>query len=74
MVIPDCPSGPAEILERGRYGPLVRVGDDEALASAIERTLDAPPQPDRLRARAAEFSVDRSAAEYLRVLCADRTP
>lgn len=73
VVSTDCPSGPAEILERGRYGPLVRVGDDAALARAIERTLDTPTPPDRLRARAADFSVDRSADEYLRVLSADRT-
>ena len=64
----NCPSGPAEILEHGALGPLVPVGDAEALALALERVLDAPPDPAVLRARAASFSVDRAAERYLEVL------
>jgi glycosyltransferase involved in cell wall biosynthesis len=64
----DCPSGPAEVLEHGRYGRLVPVGDDAALAAAIETTLHDPPDPDGLRRRAAHFSVERTIAEYLQIL------
>lgn len=60
----DCPSGPAEILDNGRFGPLVPVGDDSALAAAIERVLDSPPDKDILRARAQEFSFDASVDAY----------
>ena len=64
VVSTDCPHGPAEILERGKYGPLVPVGDDDALSEAMRRTLDAPPAADALRTRAAFFSVDRSVDAY----------
>jgi glycosyltransferase involved in cell wall biosynthesis len=64
----NCPSGPAEILQGGRYGELVPVGDENALVAAMARTLDAPPAADLLRRRGAEFSVERSAARYLEVL------
>jgi glycosyltransferase involved in cell wall biosynthesis len=46
----------------------VPVGDDAALAQAMLSVLDAPPEPDSLRARAALFSVDRAADRYLEVL------
>jgi glycosyltransferase involved in cell wall biosynthesis len=68
VVSTDCPSGPAEILDRGRYGPMVPIGDDAALAHAMARMLDAPPDPDILRQRAAMFSVERSADAYLKAL------
>lgn len=42
VVSTDCPSGPAEILEGGRYGELVPVEDTDALASAMARALEAP--------------------------------
>ena len=57
VVSTDCPSGPSEILEGGRYGSLVPVGEPSALADAIVRTLKAPRESDRLRARAEAFNV-----------------
>ena len=72
VVSTDCPSGPAEILEHGQYGPLVPVGDDEALANAVLSALTTPPDRERLRARAALFSVDRAVDQYLEMLFAKR--
>jgi len=71
VVSTDCPSGPAEILDRGRYGRLVAVGDDVAMAAALEATLDAPRDADRLRARADCFTVDRAIEGYERLLWPD---
>ncbi|GAB4275214.1 MAG: glycosyltransferase [Deferrisomatales bacterium] len=68
VVSTDCPYGPAEILDGGRYGPLVPVGDDEALARAILSVLAAPPDPERLRRRAARFAVAPAVERYLEVL------
>jgi len=67
-VATDCPSGPAEILEGGRVGPLVAVGDDAALAAALARTIDAPPSRERLRARAEHYALDRITARALSIL------
>lgn len=39
VVATDCPSGPAEVLDGGRLGRLVPVGDVEALAGALSTTL-----------------------------------
>lgn len=68
VVSTDCPHGPREILEDGRYGPLVPVGDDAALAAAIVATLDAPPGVDLLRQRASAFTVENSIEGYLRLM------
>jgi glycosyltransferase involved in cell wall biosynthesis len=68
VVSTDCPSGPAEMLDGGRFGPLVPVGDAEALAEAMERTLDHPPEPAALRDAVSEYTIARSAARYLEVL------
>ncbi len=70
VVSTDCPNGPREILEGGRYGTLVPVGDDAALADAILETLAAPPAPERMRAGAERFSIERCVEAYLRVLTA----
>lgn len=66
IVSTRCPSGPAEILEDGRWGTLVPVGDSAAFADAIVRQLDAPP-PDRdaQLARARAFSLDAALDQYL---------
>lgn len=68
IVATRCPSGPDEILEGGRWGALVPVGDIDALAAAMTHALRSLP-PDRaaLRARAAEFSLEQALAHYLRL-------
>jgi glycosyltransferase involved in cell wall biosynthesis len=38
----DCPTGPREVLQDGKYGYLVPVGDPIAMAAGIERALDNP--------------------------------
>ncbi len=73
VVSTDCPSGPAEILDGGRYGELVPVNDTEALAAAMIRTLDAPLPTDMLRRRGAAFSLQRSAGRYLDLLLPGRS-
>jgi glycosyltransferase involved in cell wall biosynthesis len=68
VVSTDCPSGPAEILDGGRYGRLVPVGNAPALAAAMEAALDHPLPAEMLRERAQVFSVDAALEKYLRVL------
>jgi hypothetical protein len=63
-----APSGPREVLDHGRFGPLVPVGDDAALAVAIEQVLDDPPRSERLRARAELFTVERAVDRSLQLL------
>jgi glycosyltransferase involved in cell wall biosynthesis len=45
VVSTDCPSGPAEILDNGKYGALVPVGDQERLANAILTVLQGSAKP-----------------------------
>ena len=68
VVSTDCPSGPMEILEGGRWGPLVPVGDAPGIAAAIEQVLAAPLPREALKRRSREFSVDRAVDRYLEVL------
>lgn len=70
IVATDCPAGPAEILDGGRYGQLVPVEDTEALAKALLRSLDRHfyVAPARLQERAALFSSEQAATLYLAVL------
>ena len=68
VVSTDCEFGPNEILENGRWGELVPVGDAKALAEAMARALDRPPDRDALRERAAWFSVERALDRYEELL------
>jgi glycosyltransferase involved in cell wall biosynthesis len=62
VVATNCESGPAEILDRGKYGHLTPVGDSEAIAAAILSVLagHAPPlDPQWLDQFTAEICVQK---------------
>ncbi len=65
VVSTDCPSGPKEVLQDGRYGSLVTVGDVAALATAMQQALSSP-EPD-MKARTAylqRYSIEQIAEQY----------
>jgi len=68
VVSTDCPGGPREILENGKYGKLVPVGDHEALAKAIIDTLKNPPPKELLQERGKMFSVEAAVNKYLELI------
>ena len=67
-VATDCPSGPREILQDGRFGELVPVNDVPTMAKAISRTLDAPPESSFTTQAALPYSIDKVADEYIKIL------
>ena len=64
VVSTDCPSGPREILEDGKWGRLVPIGDADAMAAAILETLRHPLPAEKLKNRASFFSVERAVNAY----------
>ncbi len=68
VVATDCPYGPAEILDNGRYGRLVAVGDSRALAAAVQAALNQPHDPALGLRRAQDFSLDNALDGYLRLI------
>lgn len=65
VVATDCPSGPAEILQNGRYGHLVPVGDDTRVADALLATLAAPPSASKCREAARRYEIEAATDDYL---------
>jgi glycosyltransferase involved in cell wall biosynthesis len=68
VVSTDCPHGPAEILDDGRWGELVRATTPQGFADALARALDSPVDAQALRSRAMAFSTASIAAAYRRML------
>lgn len=67
VVSTNCRSGPEEILDRGKYGALVAVGDVVGMSRAMSAALE-DPNPTDPTARAQEFTVERATDRYLEFL------
>lgn len=68
VVSTDCHSGPREILENGKYGRLVPVGDYHAMANAIMETLDSPPDGNYLKKAVEKYTPELIASRYLETI------
>lgn len=64
VVSTDCPSGPREVLDGGRLGRLVDVGDAQAMATGICHCLDHPADPQTLKSAVTRYRVADSARAY----------
>jgi glycosyltransferase involved in cell wall biosynthesis len=65
VVATDCLSGPAEILENGRFGTLVPPGNPQLLADAILKSVDRTVISPDAKERANDFSIDKIGHQYL---------
>ena len=71
VVSSDCPTGPAEILNNEEYGTLVPVGNEKAMANAIEKTLsnlNTKKQQSIAKSIQEKYNSKKIATEYLSYL------
>lgn len=65
VVATDCPGGSRELLDNGRLGPLIAIGDDAALAEALLRLLSTPRDAAACRAAARPYEIESATTAYL---------
>lgn len=73
VVSTDCFTGPAEILQGGKYGDLVPVGDINAIAQRLEENIHRSPEHRAERVasgkkRANDFNVSQVAKLYIQAI------
>ena len=68
VVSTDCPTGPREVLQDGKFGELVPMHDPEAMAEAINRALNNPVPDDMIRQAITPFTEDYIIQQHLKSL------
>ncbi len=68
IVSTNCPSGPAEILENGKYGWLVDVDDESDFANKILAALSSPMASNHLQTGAIKYHINIAVNHYLTLL------
>jgi len=72
IICTNCPGGPAKILDNGRYGKLVDIGDIEGVAAGILDVLGQPEVSQRMKQQSAvrvkAYDVKNIALQYLHVM------
>lgn len=71
IIATDCPHGPSEILQQGRWGTLVPVGDVQAMAQAMSAYLQ-QPSCFAVAERAEAFNIKNAAAQYIQLMFGDK--
>jgi len=73
VVSTDCPTGPTEILEGGKWGTLVPVGDYEAMAAAIlgKLEINRKDTPPLLNSYLQRFELEEVMLQYLDMIFPD---
>ena len=64
----NCPTGPRELLQNGKYGYLVPVGDAIAMAKGIKHALDKPISDDLLREAVRPFAEHEVLKRHFEIL------
>ena len=64
----DCPTGPREVLDGGKYGYLVPVDDSKAMADAIAKAIDKPVPEVMLSEAIKPFAEDAVISRHFEVL------
>lgn len=68
VVSTDCSGGPREILDNGKFGKLVPVDDEVAMAEAIIQTLKTTIDKETLIERSMHFSIKTITDEYCNII------
>ena len=68
VVATNCPSGPFEILEGGKWGDLIPVNDVDLLARGIINALEENRPAPKVKQRGEYFSLNRAIDQYRRLI------
>ena len=68
IVSTNCPTGPREILDNGKFGLLSPVGDAESLAENIVQSLTKQHDKEKLIERSQIFNVETITKQYLSLI------
>jgi len=74
VVSTDCPYGPREILQDGRYGTLTPVGDAAAMAAAIAEAMQRIPDRGALIGRGLHYTATAAAERFLEIMADVQLP